>query len=123
MFAGPEEENAELRAENEEQAKTIKTMEAEIARLSLSNGKLARDVEALMKGRRADDDYSMGSSGSDKSGISAVSNYTETGFKTKVNGKFYPIIEGPQGGKYTVREDGRYFRLTTSQSDKKVPVE
>ena len=49
--------------------------------------------------------------------------YSWSGFKTKVNGEFYPIVIGPNGGKRTLRETGRLVELSARQDSIKVPIE
>ena len=117
-------ENEELRQENKDACDEINSLRREVDNLTMIVGKLSRDLE-FERSKRNDDDRSvssLGSAGSDKSGRSNVENFKETGFKTKVSGNFFPIVEGPQGGLYTKRDNGRFFRLSASQQLKKVPV-
>ena len=138
-----EQELNELRLENsemaQESAQTNATLSAIMERLSqLENGMNSR-LDAMesrissgvqMLGTRPgtpsgyDSDASVASHLSNISeGGSLPRGYSYSGFKTRVNGKFYPIVIGPNGGKRTLRETGRLVELSARQDSIKVPVE
>ena len=129
-------ENAEMTRETEQ---TNSTLTAILERIATMENTVNQRLDAMesrisnggqMLGYRPgtpsdyDSDASVASHLSNISeGGSLPRGYTYSGFKTKVNGEFYPIVIGPNGGKRTLRETGRLDELSARQDSIKVPIE
>jgi hypothetical protein len=77
-------------------------------------------VRSNKSGKSVASNASDKSAASNASGKSDGSNVFPTGMMIKVNGQEYPVVQGPKGGLYSMRSDGKHS-LTPAQVRNQYP--